>query len=154
MNRILNIAALAGSFAISLGVFSPQASLADTYEKRTFTYSSSMSPSVVHTLRSTSPSVVERVIERPVTIQKVLERPVMTEKCLSSPVTIERVIEKPVVVEKVVEKPVFVEKVIEKPVFVERVFASPMVIKSTSKSLLMNRQFLAPAAPVIINIDD
>ncbi len=154
MNRIMNITALAGSFAISLGVFAPQASLADTYE-RTYSYSStSTSMPMTHTIRTTSPTIIDHVVERPVTIQKVVTSPVMTERCASSPVTIERVIEKPVVVEKVVERPVLLEKVIEKPVFVERVFTSPMVIKDTNKSLLMKRQLLAPASPIIINFDD
>lgn len=78
-----------------------------------------------------APTVVEKIVEKPVyidrVVEKIVEKPVYVDKIVEKPVVVEKIVEKivekPVEVEKIVEKPV--ERIVEKPVYVEKIVYVP-----------------------------
>lgn len=100
------ILALSGLAGVLVSAVCPQPSFADYY--RTYTFTKTTTTPVFVT---SSPVMVERVVEQPALIERVVEQPVMVERVVEKPVTIEKIVEKPVVIERRIETPVMIEKV-------------------------------------------
>ncbi len=117
-------------------------------------------------LESTPPTVVEKVIEKPVdrVVERIVEKPVdrIVEKIIDRPVDriVEKIVDRPVdrIIEKIVEKPVdrIVEKIVEKPVdrIVEKIVDRPVdrVVEKVVEKLVDNPATMARVAALTAEV--